>query len=125
MKKQTNTNWQKQLVFAAIATVVFMFAVTSFAVAQGANFKVGDKIEVLSNGTWYKADILEAKDGSYHIHYDGWTSTWNEWVKPDRMRSIGGTSPVRTQTAAGASTTNQPGDQSPPSKYKPGDRVSR
>ena len=104
-----------------------MFGVTSFAVAQVANFKAGDKNEVLSNGTWYKADVLEAKDGSYKIHYDGWTSTWDEWVTVAKMRSIGGTSPANAQTASNASTTNQPGNQSATQnnamKYKPGERV--
>ena len=35
MKKQTNPNWRKQLVFVAIATMVFMFAANSIALAQG------------------------------------------------------------------------------------------
>ena len=102
MKIQTKTTWQKQLVFAAIATVIFMFAASSLAFAQ-ASYKVGDKIEVLyGNTTWYKAEVLETKNGSYKIHYDGYESSEVEWVAPARMRRIGEQSQASKQTAPNA-----------------------
>jgi hypothetical protein len=48
------------------------------------------KIEVLWSGAWYKAQIIEAKDGQYKIHYDGFGNNWDEWVKPDRIRQVTG-----------------------------------
>ncbi len=48
MKTQTNSNWQKQLLVAAIATVVFIIGASSFATAQDQNqtYVVGQSIEV-------------------------------------------------------------------------------
>src|SRR5687768_13543007 len=89
MKKGTFSSWQKQLLFAVIATMVFMLALSSLGVAQ-ANYKVGDKIEVLENGkNWFKAEVLEVKGGSYRIGFDGYDRIWDQWVTTDRMRPIG------------------------------------
>ena len=80
------------------------------------NYKVGDTIEVQSYSTWFKAKILEIKDGSYKINFDGYGNGLDEWVKPDRMRSVGKTAPANKQTnTTTANTTNN--------KYKVGDRV--
>lgn len=84
MENQTRSNWQKQLVFAAIA-IVFLFAANSFVFGQ-INYKVGEKIEVLYSKSSYEAKIIEAKDGQFKIKYDDGSP--EEWVKPDRMRPI-------------------------------------
>lgn len=47
---------------------------------------VGALIEVNWKGSWYKASILDARDGKYKIHYDGYGPEWDEWVTPGRMR---------------------------------------
>ena len=44
MKKQTKWDWRKHLLFAAIATIVFMFAGNLTIAAQG-KYKVGDRVE--------------------------------------------------------------------------------
>lgn len=44
------------------------------------------EVEVEWNGTWYPAKILEKKDGKFHIKYDGWGDTFNEWVGKERIR---------------------------------------
>ena len=49
-------------------------------------FKVGDAVEVLWKGTWYPAQVIEAKPDEWKIHYDGYESSWDEWVKTDRIR---------------------------------------
>ena len=64
MKKQTGSNSQKQMIFAAIASLLFMFGANSLAVAQEPNFKAGDRVEVnISNYSattdWRKATIVE------------------------------------------------------------------
>ncbi len=59
MKKQTKSNWQTKLMAAAIATVVFMFAVSSSTIAQETwergdewrgQFKIGDKAQFSISG---------------------------------------------------------------------------
>jgi len=49
-------------------------------------WKKGDKLQVKSSSTWYKASILEVKGTKYKIHYDGWSDSWDEWVTVDRMK---------------------------------------
>ncbi len=44
------------------------------------------KAEVLWNSKWYAAKVLEEKDGKFHIKYDGYDDSWNEWVGQDRIR---------------------------------------
>ena len=51
-------------------------------------YKKGDKVEIESSGTWYPGNILELKDGQYKIHYDGWESSWDEWVPASRLKAI-------------------------------------
>lgn len=67
---------------AAAATVA-----TPVAAAAG-SWQVGNVVEVLWNGAWYKAKILEIKDGKYKITYDGYGSSWDEFVGPDRIRAV-------------------------------------
>lgn len=50
--------------------------------------RYGKRVEVLSRGKWYPARILESRNGEYYISYEGYSSSWNEWVKPDRMREL-------------------------------------
>ncbi|MCS6795346.1 MAG: agenet domain-containing protein [Raineya sp.] len=53
-------------------------------------YKVGDKVEILWNGSWYKGSIISAKnaEGKYKIHYDGYDSNWDEFVEPKRLRAL-------------------------------------
>src|SRR5262245_28851555 len=37
-------------------------------------------------GTWWEGSVLASNNGQYLIHYDGWSSSWDEWVGPDRVR---------------------------------------
>ncbi|MBC7856802.1 MAG: hypothetical protein IAF94_25510 [Pirellulaceae bacterium] len=46
------------------------------------------KAKVLWGSTWYPAQVLEEKDGKFHIKYDGYGDSWNEWVGKDRIRLI-------------------------------------
>ncbi len=46
--------------------------------------------EVLWNGSWYPAQVLErGKDGRSLIHYEGYSSSWDEWVSPARLKKTG------------------------------------
>lgn len=50
--------------------------------------KEGDskKAEVLWGDKWWAAEVIEEKDGKYHIRYDGYSDSLNEWVGKDRIR---------------------------------------
>lgn len=117
MKKQARSSWQQQILFAAIATAVFTLAAISFVPAQAVSYKAGEKVEVLYGSSWYKAEILETKPGSYKIRYAGYDSSWDEWVPSTKMRRIEGTAPANGRTAA------NPSPASTSSKFNPGDRV--
>lgn len=48
--------------------------------------RVGEAVEVIWQGKWYDASIIEARHGLYKIHYTGWDTSWDEWVEPSRIR---------------------------------------
>ena len=73
MKRETKSNGQI-ILFAAIIAVVFLTAVNSSSFARIASYKVGDKIEVQYNSTWYKAEVLEAKAGRFRR-----ILFWQQW----------------------------------------------
>jgi hypothetical protein len=77
MKKQIKTNWQT-IAFVAVATVVFLFAASSFALGQDKPaFKPGDRVEVDGTGTgwWSKGTVTKIyiSDGTF----------FGYWVKLD------------------------------------------
>jgi len=56
------------------------------AALAAADYRAGDQVEVQWKGTWYPAKVLEAKADQWKIRYDGYSSSWDEWVKADRIR---------------------------------------
>ena len=60
--------------------------------------QVGRWVEVRSEGTWYKARVIDAKDGRFLVHYYGWESSDDEWVTPAQLRDVSPTQyPVGAQ----------------------------
>ena len=55
------------------------------AVPRGGS-RVGERVEALDEGEWYKAKIIEAGDGSWKVHYSGFPESEDEWVGEDRLR---------------------------------------
>lgn len=49
--------------------------------------RIGARVEVYSEGDWYKARIVEAGKGRYRVHYYGYEEEYDEWVKPSQIRS--------------------------------------
>jgi hypothetical protein len=49
------------------------------------SFQAGDAVRILWQGQWYPGRVLEIRNGAYHITYDGYDSSWNEWVEPARL----------------------------------------
>ena len=51
--------------------------------------RIGERVEVYTEGEWYKARIIgaNAKNGSYKVHYYGWEASDDEWVNPSQIRT--------------------------------------
>jgi len=47
---------------------------------------VGTKLKVEYSGEWYAATVLRSRGARYFITYDGWSSTWDEWVGEERIQ---------------------------------------
>jgi hypothetical protein len=71
---------------------------------------VGEKIQVSWSGVWYAATVLELGEGTYKIRYDGWSSDWDEWVGPGRIRLANGGA-VAAPPARARATTPAPQPQ--------------
>ena len=41
---------------------------------------ISSRLEVRSEGDWYKARVIDARGGSYRVHYFGFEDTDDEWV---------------------------------------------
>lgn len=61
---------------------------TAMNTSSTGTYRVGQAVQILWNGTWYPGHILAAADGGYQIHYDGYESSWDEWVTPDRLQPV-------------------------------------
>ena len=91
----------KKLMFAVLAalTAACLYAPHAFA----AICATGDGAQVLWKGTWYPAHVKQVSgDGQKcFIHYDGYGSSWDEWVGSDRIqiKSSGGSAPVAAAAA--------------------------
>jgi RNA binding activity-knot of a chromodomain len=49
-------------------------------------FKKGEKVQVEENGKWYPATVLDTRPGEWYIHYDGYSSQYDLWVGPERIK---------------------------------------
>ena len=47
----------------------------------------GDKVQVEENGKWYPATVLNTRPGEWFIHYDGYSSQYDLWVGPSRIKA--------------------------------------
>jgi hypothetical protein len=79
---------------------------------------VGEKLQVSWSGTWYDATIIEIGQGHYKVHYEGWSSDWDEWVAPSRLRRQDG-SAVPPQPATPIPSTTRPEPAAPTSAPTP------
>lgn len=53
-----------------------------------AQFAAGDKVQVLwrTDKKWYPATVVAGKFGLHHIRYDGYDSSFDEWVGPGAIK---------------------------------------
>lgn len=50
-------------------------------------WKAGDKVLVEENGKWYPATVLQVRAVEWFIHYDGYSSQYDLWVGPSRIKN--------------------------------------
>ena len=61
---------------------------TVMAVApQRSNPEISRRVEVKSEGAWYKARIIDARAGRFRVHYFGWEDSDDEWVLRKQIRN--------------------------------------
>lgn len=56
--------------------------------APRANPRVGERLEVWAEEEWWKARVLEVKDGQLLVRYYGWSAEYDEWVDPKQTRKF-------------------------------------
>jgi|688.fasta_scaffold01718_17 hypothetical protein len=61
---------------------------------KGSETKLGERLEVLDEGTWYAGYVKAIKEDQLLIHYYGWPKSEEEWVTSERIR------PQKKQTHA-------------------------
>lgn len=89
------------------------------------SFSVNEKIEAEENGKWYKATVLKVENGKYFIHWEGYSTTYDAWIGPERLRAIGvtTTSTTSTSTTTTNSTSNTTSTSASSSNYLSGDAL--
>ena len=75
----------KKIVASLLLTTA---CVTTFATNANANgiCSIGQRGKVLWQGKWYSAKVLNTSGSQCYITYEGYDSSWDEWVGPDRFR---------------------------------------
>jgi len=48
--------------------------------------QIGQRVRALWGSKWYDAVILDSRNNQYYIHYEGESSSYDEWVTPDRVQ---------------------------------------
>lgn len=103
-------------------TLRWLLAVGLSVSAAFADWKKGDKVEILWGGRWYPGTVVEVDGAKTKVGYDGYASSWDEWAAPERLRAVGAEQTAATAKAesAGAATA-VPAPVS--GAWKTGDRV--
>jgi hypothetical protein len=100
--KNSNSNWQKQLVFAAVAAFIFMFAGNLTVLAQG-KYKPGDRVECNTIGSseakyekyYEKGTVMpfrdnDQPDGSWY-RFKADSNKVEYYCRVEHIRAIAGT----------------------------------
>lgn len=53
---------------------------------SGNSFELDESVMVEWRGTWWPAKVIEVGKNRWKINYDGYNSSWDEWVGPDRIK---------------------------------------
>ncbi|HEX7531064.1 MAG TPA: caspase family protein, partial [Pyrinomonadaceae bacterium] len=97
---------------AFAATGVFTNQTVLARAERRSSRDVSKRVEVKSEGDWYKARIIEAGQGQYKVHYYGYDDWYDEWVNARQVRD-GKVARYAPGSAVGASSRNGPWPGSP------------
>jgi len=50
------------------------------------NSEVSKRVEVKSEGKWWKARVIDSRSGTFHVHYYGYEDSDDEWVRLSQIR---------------------------------------
>jgi ubiquitin carboxyl-terminal hydrolase 4/11/15 len=71
------------------------------------DFKVDDVIDAKdTEGKWYESRIVDVKDESVYVHYNGWSSKWDEWHPKTSARLAAKNTHTTGPFKAGGMTTS-------------------
>lgn len=87
-----NNKPKLQLLYLLLFLAVSLASLTQSIIhvaAQETIWKPGERVEVQWKGDWYQAEVIEVKGNQYKVHYDGYASSWDEWVDNSRIRAAG------------------------------------
>lgn len=69
------------------ATGEFSRAAVLASAARKSDPEISRRVEVRSEGAWYKARIIDARAGRFRVHYYGWQDSDDEWVRRSQIRN--------------------------------------
>ena len=73
-----------------VATGKFLPDTVMAVAPQKSDSEVSRRVEVKSEGAWYKARIIDARGGRFRVHYFGWEDSDDEWVLLGQIRNSKG-----------------------------------
>lgn len=85
-------------VVAGIAAASFAFGPRSEVSDTGpgdptVTYVAGEQVLVFHDGRFYPGRVLavheHAPERTYHVGYDGFSASWNEWVTGRRLKKVG------------------------------------
>jgi hypothetical protein len=71
---------------AFVTTGVFANQTVLARAEKRSNRDVSKRVEVRSEGDWYKARIIGARRGQFRVHYYGYDDWYDEWVNARQVR---------------------------------------
>jgi hypothetical protein len=84
------------LLAAGIAALSFAFGPRGEPSDTGpgdvnATYVAGERVLVFYDGTFYPGRVLAVheRERTYHVGYDGFSTSWNEWVTERRLKKMG------------------------------------
>ena len=109
---ETAQNIKDDMAFAEDQKAVFVTTSnfqpeTGLAVAERKTDPlISSRLEVRSEGDWYKAKVIDAREGSYRVHYYGFEDSDDEWVTRRQFR-MANSSAIARDSRAGANGEKQ------------------
>ncbi|MCB9948618.1 MAG: hypothetical protein H6842_12490 [Rhodospirillaceae bacterium] len=81
--------------FATILAALLLLPAAALAQSGKPPCVAGQPVEVFWGSEWWPGHVIEGPrpDSTCYITYDGYDSSWDEWVTPDRLRRVGSLPP--------------------------------